>query len=178
MTRVLVLKIITYIWVCTGRNGNWRRRKVSLSVESGATTSVFYRVLFLLSAGYWWYRSNARKFGRRGTTRNPWLFAQPPCCTSFRSRAIIVKSITAEVVVKGRPFGTFGTVCHHSISPHPTCGSNMQGNRNCSKRFGTLRKQHPFANGNRPSSTAHCVQWRNFATNTWQHALAYELGHM
>ena len=45
MTRVLVLKIITYIWVCTGRNGNWRRRLVSVSAECGATTPFFRRML-------------------------------------------------------------------------------------------------------------------------------------
>ena len=61
------------------------------------------RVLFLVSAGCWRHRSSARKNGRRVTTRNRWLFAQSPCCTSFRSTAINVKSIIAEVVVKGRP---------------------------------------------------------------------------
>ena len=62
------------------------------------------RVFFLLSASCWRYRSSARKNGGRVTTCNPWLFAQPPCCISFRSRAIIVKLIIAEVVVKGRTF--------------------------------------------------------------------------
>ena len=62
------------------------------------------RVLFLLSASFWRYSSSTRKNGGLVTTRYPWLFAQPPCRISFRSRSMFVKLIIAEFVVNGRPF--------------------------------------------------------------------------
>jgi hypothetical protein len=62
---------------------------------------------------------------------------------------------------------TFGTVCHHSISPTPH-GDQI----NKETEIVPTDSDPPFANGNRPSSTAQCGQWPNFAMNMWIHPSA------